>query len=199
MRHKILVTVEPRRAGAVRATVNGRRRDPTTAGPARVRPRLRPGHDDRRVLPRRGAPPRRGSTDGLTRVAKTSGAKVMQLYAGLRAASTTSPSAYAKTLAERLAAETPDLVMATMANKPPRWQGLHRLEPEQPGQRPRSRRTHCAAAQPDRVHPLTWEEVCGCHDPEQLVFTADDVLDRVEEHGDLFAHFDETSTICPLR
>jgi bifunctional non-homologous end joining protein LigD len=37
--------------------------------------------------------------------------------------------------------------------------------------------------------PVTWEEVEEClkkKDPELLRFTSDQVLQRVEEHGDLF-------------
>jgi bifunctional non-homologous end joining protein LigD len=35
--------------------------------------------------------------------------------------------------------------------------------------------------------PVTWAEVQACGRPEQLFFTAETVLDRVERHGDLFA------------
>ena len=38
--------------------------------------------------------------------------------------------------------------------------------------------------------PVTWDEVRACHesgDPEHLVFTADQVLERVARDGDLFA------------
>ena len=35
--------------------------------------------------------------------------------------------------------------------------------------------------------PLTWDEVESCTAADDLVFTSDDVLARVEEHGDLFA------------
>jgi bifunctional non-homologous end joining protein LigD len=35
--------------------------------------------------------------------------------------------------------------------------------------------------------PLTWDEVEACGKPQDLVFTSDDVLTRVAEHGDLFA------------
>jgi bifunctional non-homologous end joining protein LigD len=35
--------------------------------------------------------------------------------------------------------------------------------------------------------PVTWAEVEACRKPADLVFTSDDVLARVEEHGDLFA------------
>jgi bifunctional non-homologous end joining protein LigD len=37
---------------------------------------------------------------------------------------------------------------------------------------------------------VTWEEVDACaesEDPDRLVFTAAEVLTRVESHGDLFA------------
>jgi bifunctional non-homologous end joining protein LigD len=34
---------------------------------------------------------------------------------------------------------------------------------------------------------VTWDEVEACRQPEDLVFTSDDVLVRVEEQGDLFA------------
>jgi bifunctional non-homologous end joining protein LigD len=38
--------------------------------------------------------------------------------------------------------------------------------------------------------PVTWDEVDRCAasgDPTDLRFTADQVLERIEEHGDLFA------------
>jgi bifunctional non-homologous end joining protein LigD len=35
--------------------------------------------------------------------------------------------------------------------------------------------------------PVTWDEVAGCGQPEDLVFTSGVVLDRVAEHGDLLA------------
>ena len=35
--------------------------------------------------------------------------------------------------------------------------------------------------------PVSWDEVQACRRPEELFFTADLVLDRVGQHGDLFA------------
>src|SRR4029077_22913 len=46
-----------------------------------------------------------------------------------------------------------------------------------------------AKDQPRVSTPVTWEEVEQClkkADPELLVFTSDQVLQRVEKHGDLF-------------
>ena len=47
-----------------------------------------------------------------------------------------------------------------------------------------------ALPQPTVSTPLTWEEVeavLESRDPGDLVFTSADVLERVAEHGDLFA------------
>jgi bifunctional non-homologous end joining protein LigD len=35
--------------------------------------------------------------------------------------------------------------------------------------------------------PLAWQEVAAATEPEDLVFRAPDVLERVAERGDLFA------------
>ena len=42
-----------------------------------------------------------------------------------------------------------------------------------------------ARERPTVSTPLSWEEV-EAGDPEALVFEAEDVLERVEQHGDLF-------------
>lgn len=47
--------------------------------------------------------------------------------------------------------------------------------------------------------PVTWDEVRECRHAEQLVFTADGVLDRVQEFGDLFATLSENRAALPLR
>jgi bifunctional non-homologous end joining protein LigD len=47
-----------------------------------------------------------------------------------------------------------------------------------------------ARERPTVSTPLRWEEVeavLASGDPEQLAFTSDQVLERVAEHGDLFA------------
>jgi bifunctional non-homologous end joining protein LigD len=44
--------------------------------------------------------------------------------------------------------------------------------------------------------PLMWEEL-EAGDPDALVFEADDVLRRVEEHGDLFASVGELEQELP--
>jgi bifunctional non-homologous end joining protein LigD len=44
-----------------------------------------------------------------------------------------------------------------------------------------------ARPQPTVSTPVTWDEVSTCRKPDDLVFTSDDVLGRVEDMGDLFA------------
>jgi bifunctional non-homologous end joining protein LigD len=44
-----------------------------------------------------------------------------------------------------------------------------------------------ALPEPTVSTPLTWEEVQAATEPDDLVFRAGDVLERVSEHGDLFA------------
>jgi bifunctional non-homologous end joining protein LigD len=44
-----------------------------------------------------------------------------------------------------------------------------------------------ARSQPTASTPVSWDEVAACRRAEDLFFTADDVIDRVDKHGDLLA------------
>ena len=44
-----------------------------------------------------------------------------------------------------------------------------------------------ARSKPTVSTPVTWDEVAGCERPEDLVFTSEQALRRVAEHGDLLA------------
>ncbi|WP_370949618.1 DNA ligase D [Amycolatopsis sp. cg5] len=139
------------------------------------------------------------AADGLTPVAKTSGSKGMQLYCGIRTRSPETPSAYAKALADQLAAETPELVVSKMtkALRPGKvFIDWSQNNPAKTTVAPYSLR---GRDQPTVSTPLTWDEVRACRSPDQLVFTADDVLERVERLGDLFAVIDETRVALPRR
>ncbi|MEV0070951.1 hypothetical protein [Amycolatopsis sp. NPDC050768] len=54
-------------------------------------------------------------------------------------------------------------------------------------------------ATPTVSTPITWDEVRACRTPAELTFTADDVLHRVDEHGDLLAELDATRVALPSR
>ena len=129
--------------------------------------------------------------EGLDALPKTSGGKGLQLYAGLppdRGPWTAEQaSALAKDLAERLERDMPRLVVSRMTRSlrtgkvPIDW-----------SQNNGSKTTVAPYSLRAREHPtvstpVTWDEVASCRAPEDMFFTAPDVLARVSEHGDLFA------------
>ena len=125
--------------------------------------------------------------DGLSALAKTSGSKGMQVYAPLAPVSSSRTSDYAHELAKRLEREHGDLVVSRMAKD---------LRPGKVfvdwSQNSAAKTTVAPYSLRARPHewvstPLTWDEVEACGTPGDLTFTAPDVLDRVEGHGDLFA------------
>jgi bifunctional non-homologous end joining protein LigD len=137
------------------------------------------------------------TADGLTPVAKTSGNKGMQLYAGIRTGDAERPSAYAKALAERLAAQTPDLAVAKMAKNLRRGKVFIDWSQNNPAKTTIAPYSLRGRDRPTVSTPVTWDEVRACAKPADLTFTADDVLDRAAEHGDLFGVLDETRAALP--
>jgi bifunctional non-homologous end joining protein LigD len=122
--------------------------------------------------------------DGMTPVAKTSGSKGMQVSAPVTVDDPELTSRYAHTLAKRLEAERPDLVVSRM---------LKSLRPEKilvdwsqnnPAKTTVAPYSLRARPEPTVSTPLTWDEVAA---GEHLSFTTEDVLARVDEYGDLFA------------
>jgi bifunctional non-homologous end joining protein LigD len=137
------------------------------------------------------------TADGLTPLAKTSGAKGMQLYAGIDTMGAERPSAYAKALAERLAAQTPDLVVAKMAKNLRRGRVFIDWSQNNPAKTTIAPYSLRGRDRPTVSTPVTWEEVRACVRPADLTFDADDVLDRAAELGDLFGVLDGTRAALP--
>ncbi|WP_370541972.1 hypothetical protein [Amycolatopsis sp. FDAARGOS 1241] len=52
---------------------------------------------------------------------------------------------------------------------------------------------------PTASTPITWDELRACRTPAELTSTADDVLHRVGEHGDLLSGLDRTCAVLPGR
>jgi bifunctional non-homologous end joining protein LigD len=137
--------------------------------------------------------------DGLTPLAKTSGSKGMQVYAAIHTSDPKAPSAYAKALAEQLAAETPDHVTATMAKA--RRQGKVFIDWSQNNP---AKTTIAPYSLRGRDHPavstpIIWDEVRACQQAQDLVFTADEVLNRIDTHGDQFANLADIRAPLPTR
>jgi bifunctional non-homologous end joining protein LigD len=109
------------------------------------------------------------AVDGLTGYPKTSGAKGLQVYVPVKVSTPERTSKYAKDLAVRLAHEQPDLVVAVMA---------------------RNRRAGKVFVDWDQNRPAKTTVApysLRAREVDDLVFVADEVVQRVGELGDPLA------------
>jgi len=139
---------------------------------------------------------------GVESFPKTSGSKGMQVYLplNLRGAHYDETKPFAKAIAQLLEKQTPDRVVSKMKKAERRgkvmvdWSQNHRSKTTIAVYSLRARQ------RPTVSTPITWEEVERCADSEDaaaLVFEAADVLERIEEHGDLFAPVLELEQALP--
>src|SRR5829696_1961787 len=126
-------------------------------------------------------------SDGLEVCAKTSGSKGMQLYSPVHVSNPEQTSDYAKSLAERLAAETPDLVVARMTKALRRGKVFIDWSQNNPNKTTIAPYSLRARPRPTVSTPLIWDEVESCETVGAMTYLTDDVLARVDAHGDLFA------------
>jgi len=138
------------------------------------------------------------AADGLTAFAKTSGSKGMQLYCAITTDDPAALSAYAKRLAQGLAHETPDRVTAVMAKTQRTGRVFIDWSQNTIAKTTIAPYSLRGRDQPTVSTPVTWAEVRACRRPHQLVFTAENVFDRVAEHGDLLADLASTRATLPL-
>lgn len=128
---------------------------------------------------------------GLEAFPKTSGAKGMQVYVPLNTPHTHEHcSAFAQAIAQLLERASPESVTSTMAKavRP----GKIFVDWSQNSRHKTTISVYSLRARPHPTvsTPLTWDEVeaaAGDDGEVSLVFEMADVLDRVDEHGDLFA------------
>jgi bifunctional non-homologous end joining protein LigD len=127
---------------------------------------------------------------GLQSFPKTSGSKGLQLYVPLNVATTYDKTKeFAHSLARRIEAEHPELVVSRMQKALRRGKVLIDWS-----QNDEHKTTICvyslrAKARPSVSTPVTWPEVTEClrkQSAATLTFLHDAVLQRVEEQGDLF-------------
>nr|WP_312878050.1 non-homologous end-joining DNA ligase [Lentzea indica] len=135
--------------------------------------------------------------DGLIPVATTSGSKGLQVYAGIDTTNAQAPSVYAKAIAVAFEQETPEQVTATMTKARREGNVLIDWSQNNPAKTTISPYSLRGRDEPTVATPVTWDEVRGCREPEQLVFTTDDVLERVADIGDLFAPAHERRAPLP--
>jgi len=128
---------------------------------------------------------------GLAAFPKTSGSKGMQLYVPLNTPTTydqTKP--FAQGLAQVLERRHPDLVVSEMRKSLRPGKVLIDWSQNDEHKTTVSVYSLRAREHPTVSTPLTWDEVedvLRSRDPDDLAFTADEVLARVAEHGDRFA------------
>ncbi|MEU4674834.1 DNA ligase D [Amycolatopsis sp. NPDC023774] len=137
------------------------------------------------------------TADGLTPFAKTSGSKGMQLYCGITTNHAGAPAAYAKQLAQQLAEATPDTVTAVMAKAQRTGKVFIDWSQNSPTKTTIAAYSLRGRDRPTVSTPITWREVADCYDAQQLLFTADDVLHRVNEVGDLLEPLHATAAPLP--
>jgi bifunctional non-homologous end joining protein LigD len=125
---------------------------------------------------------------GLQSFAKTSGSKGMQVYLPLNSEATFAQTkAFAKAVAELLAREEPELVVARQTKSARAGKVLVDWGQNDVNKTTVSVYSLRALARPTVSTPVTWDEVRATQAPQDLTFEAADVLRRVDEHGDLFA------------
>ncbi|HEX7245432.1 MAG TPA: non-homologous end-joining DNA ligase [Solirubrobacterales bacterium] len=130
---------------------------------------------------------------------KTSGSKGLQVYAPLNDPEVTyeaedsesqGTKPFARAIAQLLEKQTPDLVVSKMKKVERKgkvfvdWSQNHRRKTTIAVYSLRARE------RPTVSTPVSWEEVeatIGNEDPSSLAFEASDVLQRIDQHGDLFA------------
>lgn len=127
----------------------------------------------------------------LETFAKTSGSKGLQVFVPLNGKTTyakTKPFAHA--LAQRLEREHPELIVSKMQKSLRKGKVLIDWSQNDDHKTTISVYSLRAKPTPTVSTPVNWDEVASClkaKKPDRLKFTSDDVLRRVEKHGDLFA------------
>jgi bifunctional non-homologous end joining protein LigD len=129
------------------------------------------------------------AADGLVTYPKTSGSKGLQLYAPLDASRPWEDvHAYSRTVADALAGAHDGLVVSNMKRDLRGGKVLVDWSQNNGAKTTVSVYSLRARAHPTVSTPVTWDEVEATATAGQpLIFTAPDVLQRVESMGDLFA------------
>jgi len=125
--------------------------------------------------------------EGLVPLAKTSGGKGLQLYTRISGVSSDQASDQARSFAERLERDQPRRVVSRMTRALRTGKVLIDWSQNNGSKTTVAPYSLRARPNPTVSTPVTWDEVAACRRPQDLFFTADAALDRVERLGDLFA------------
>ncbi|HET8822118.1 MAG TPA: non-homologous end-joining DNA ligase [Thermoleophilaceae bacterium] len=136
---------------------------------------------------------------GLESFAKTSGSKGIQVYVPLNAEDVDydhGTKRLSNALARHLEGEHPSLIVSSQKKELRKNKVLIDWSQNDEHKTTVGVYSLRARERPTVSTPLSWEEL-EAGDPDALVFESDDVLARVEEHGDLFAPVAELRQSLP--
>ncbi|SDJ32872.1 bifunctional non-homologous end joining protein LigD [Frankineae bacterium MT45] len=121
---------------------------------------------------------------GLRPAVKTSGSKGIQVSAAVSVTAPDETSKFAKQLATRLAERHPKLIVSKMAKTLRGGKVLIDWSQNNAAKTTVAPYSLRARSRPTVSTPVSWDEL---QSPQNLVFTAADVLERVERLGDLYS------------
>ncbi|MFC5994682.1 non-homologous end-joining DNA ligase [Pseudonocardia hispaniensis] len=124
---------------------------------------------------------------GLVAYPRTSGGKGLQLYLPVTVSRAERTSEFARAIAERLARDWPQKVIAVMAKARRRGKVFIDWSQNNPAKTTIASYSLRGRARPTVATPVTWAEVGACRTPDDLVFTLEDLPHRLAEHEDLLA------------
>jgi bifunctional non-homologous end joining protein LigD len=138
---------------------------------------------------------------GLEAFPKTSGSKGMQVYVPLNTPTTyRQTKSFALAIAQLLERRHPELVVSDMKKSLRRGKVFVDWSQNDEHKTTVAVYSLRARERPTASTPLRWEEVAAALDsgePDELAFDSDAVLERVAEHGDLFAGVEELEQELP--
>jgi bifunctional non-homologous end joining protein LigD len=139
---------------------------------------------------------------GLSSFAKTSGSKGLQIYIPLGGEEVTyeQTKPFAHAVADLFQTRRPELIVSAMAKAERGGKVLIDWSQNDEHKTTVSVYSLRAKERPTVSTPVQWTEVESCrdaHDPELLVFDAEQVRARVREHGDLFAEVSSLRQALP--
>jgi len=137
------------------------------------------------------------AADGLTAFPKTSGNKGAQLYVPIEPATATRTSQYAKGLADQLSEALPDLVVSTMEKRQRKGKVFIDWSQNNAAKTTIAPYSLRGIDEPTVSTPLGWDEVESASKAADLRFHSDEVLERIDELGDLLADLHDHAAPLP--
>ena len=125
------------------------------------------------------------AAEGLVPVPQSSGSKGIQVYAAVAPCRSRDAWAYTKRLNAAMARAHPDFFVASMSVEQRRGRIYVDYNQNLAARNTIAPYSMRGREQPSVATPVSWEEVGAVARPGDLRFSPEDVLARVEEHGDL--------------